>query len=361
MRSVQIGIVLTILLVLAHAAWGFDVMILLGGGSNSSSDALKSALLAEPMIESATVVQAYGQPQSVEVLAGYDVVFANGIDGFMGTGEQGDHLADYIDLGGALVADANACIITVDTGLGGRLVSDDYLPVQCASETYGGEMYLGGCEDEHLIMSGVDTLHGKFGGVHYCGHSDESQWVAYWTGSEDLVYTWGPVVGINLDYDNYYVVDDAGQLASNAAVYAWTQTPPKAKLIDPDSAPNNGPIGVWITGGPFWEGGTEAWLVGPAKAEIPGQNLQVQPGWHDLLCDFDLTGAEPGLYDVVVVNPIGLGGMAGGFTVTEGTGDDDDDTGDDDSGDDDAGDDDDDDDDDDGGGCGCSMTDFGSD
>lgn len=124
-------------------------------------------------------------------------------------------------------------------------------------------------------------------------------------------------------------------------------SPPAVDAINPASGTNDGTVSVTITGNYFIDGNTEVKLSGPAKADIAGENVVVV-NEQTLNCDFNLEGAEVGLYDVVVTTPLGDGALEDGFEVTTPSDDDtDDDTSDDDTDDDSGGDDDD------GGGCGC--------
>ncbi|HDH96544.1 MAG TPA: hypothetical protein ENF73_02305 [Proteobacteria bacterium] len=127
------------------------------------------------------------------------------------------------------------------------------------------------------------------------------------------------------------------------SLYGTEGSTPVVSSIDPSEGTNDGVVSVTITGENFVEGDTDAKLSGPAKADIPASNLTVVDA-NTLTCDFDLTGAEPGMYDVVVTTLYGEGVLEDGFEVTEPAADDDTDD------DDDTGDDDDD-----NGGCGCAF------
>jgi len=104
---------------------------------------------------------------------------------------------------------------------------------------------------------------------------------------------------------------------------------PVVSSIDPSEGTNDGVVSVTITGDNFVPDNTTAKLSGPAKADIVADNLTVVDS-QTITCDFDLTGAEPGMYDVVVTTPYGEGMLEDGFEVTEPAADDD--TADDDTG-----------------------------
>jgi len=125
---------------------------------------------------------------------------------------------------------------------------------------------------------------------------------------------------------------------------------PEVAGIDPDKGQPGATVGVTITGDHFF-GAPAVKLMGPVNTEINATNVVVTDV-NTISCDFDLTGAATGDYDVVVSTENGEGTLVAGFSVNESAGDDDanDDINDDDS----AGDDDNDDSgDDDDGCCGC--------
>ena len=92
--------------------------------------------------------------------------------------------------------------------------------------------------------------------------------------------------------------------------------PPGAFTIRPAAGGNAGTVTVQIFGSGF-QGGTTVKLTGLGP-DIVGSNTTV-PNAFVLNTSFDLTGATPGVRDVVVTNPDGTSAtLTGGFTVEQG-------------------------------------------
>jgi len=99
------------------------------------------------------------------------------------------------------------------------------------------------------------------------------------------------------------------------------ETPlPTVEAVDPDHGAQDANVSVTITGNHFFGTPTVRLdaIVGP---NIGAANVLVSD-LNTLTCDFDLTGAAAGEYDMVVITANGAGIMAGGFTV-QGNADDD--------------------------------------
>lgn len=92
---------------------------------------------------------------------------------------------------------------------------------------------------------------------------------------------------------------------------------PTVTEIDPISAPNTASIGVTITGTGFLDGATAA-LQKAGETDIGGTSLTVVND-QQITCDFDITGATVGLWDVTVTNTDAQSGtLPDGFEVLAG-------------------------------------------
>lgn len=92
----------------------------------------------------------------------------------------------------------------------------------------------------------------------------------------------------------------------------WIQT------IVPNRGGNAGTVSVTIRGGPFVAGAT-AELTRAGQPDLVPDSVSVEQNGFALAATFNLTGAAPGTYNVVVTNPDGASAtLSGGFTIEEG-------------------------------------------
>src|SRR5690606_2797959 len=99
----------------------------------------------------------YGTPD-LGTLQGYDAVLVFSDALFQNSTLLGDNLADFVDGGGGVVTMvfANASI-----PIGGRWASQNYDPLEPASQSEGTELTLGTIYDSnHLILNGVNAFSG---------------------------------------------------------------------------------------------------------------------------------------------------------------------------------------------------------
>jgi len=90
--------------------------------------------------------------------------------------------------------------------------------------------------------------------------------------------------------------------------------------ILPGSGGNTGQVTAHIGGGGFVDGAS-ARLRRPGQSDIVGSLTQVDVGGASIATTFDLTGATPGVWSVVVTNPDSTSKtLSGGFTVNAGVG-----------------------------------------
>jgi hypothetical protein len=103
--------------------------------------------------------------------------------------------------------------------------------------------------------------------------------------------------------------------ASNPVAFTVPGTPigPQVTSITPNSGPQNTVVGIDLAGSNFQAGATVRLEGNGTVINAGGVNV-VPPA--RITCTFDLTGAPPGQYDVVVKNPDNSEGkLAGGFAV----------------------------------------------
>ena len=91
---------------------------------------------------------------------------------------------------------------------------------------------------------------------------------------------------------------------------------PSVTGIDPDSGVNTGPVTITNLSGTGFKDGATVTLLKSGETNISGTGVVVAAP-DRITCNFDLTGAKTGAWDVLVTNDDGQQGtLAGGFTVT---------------------------------------------
>jgi PKD repeat protein len=125
----------------------------------------------------------------------------------------------------------------------------------------------------------------------------------------------GKFTGLALDaFDSPFIVYYSA--SQKDMMFMYDQPLPLVSSITPNSALNTGPlIGAVIAGNFFLLGSTAKLVSSATKLEIDATNVSVDSP-QQITCDFDLTGAPIGLYDVVVTTSAGDGALSQGFTVT---------------------------------------------
>ena len=97
--------------------------------------------------------------------------------------------------------------------------------------------------------------------------------------------------------------------------YAYDLPAPSILSVDPDTATNGDTLtGVSVTGAEFTADSTVTLIHSETDMEIAAENLAVQSS-TDLTCDFDLSLAWIGTWDIRVTNPSGQATLEDGFTV----------------------------------------------
>ena len=134
------------------------------------------------------------------------------------------------------------------------------------------------------------------------------------TGSTDIACSFdltGAAVGI---WD-VYVANPDGQGATLTGGFTVNHAAPTVTSITPDSGVNTGPVGITDLKGANFYGTPTVQLQKSGQNSITATSV-VLTGSTDIACNFDLTGAAAGSWDVYVANPDGQDAtLTGGFTM----------------------------------------------
>src|SRR5262249_44959748 len=113
----------------------------------------------------------------------------------------------------------------------------------------------------------------------------------------------GTSVGLGPTSVTISVADEAGHISTCAATFTVTDTPwPTITSISPTTGDaGTTASGIGVTGSNF-EAGTTVTLVRLGQSSITASNVVVVDS-SNITCDFDLSGAVGGAWNVVVTNP----------------------------------------------------------
>ncbi len=153
--------------------------------------------------------------------------------------------------------------------------------------------------------------------------------VVYYAGgrlryAEDSGSTWGLyTLDVEPSYWSNIALDSAGNphvvyYSSIEMDLRYTRLlgPPSVTAVTPDSGINTEPTGLIIIEGAGFTSDSEVTLFkADTSDEIQGTSVDVL-SQTTLNCVFDLTGEWPGLWDVRVSNPAGMGVLENGFQIT---------------------------------------------
>ncbi|MEM9463516.1 MAG: DUF4215 domain-containing protein [Myxococcota bacterium] len=174
-------------------AWNNDVSMKLAAyaGVLGQIDVYDASMVTPTLVE----LQAYDA-----VLVYSDTGFANGI-------VLGDVLADYSDAGGGVVV----AVFAYSISLGGRLVTDGYLPMTFAGQSQDVVHTLVIDDPTHRIMDNVMTFNGGTSSYHHApvGLAPGGTLVASWNHGEPLVSVATPMVGRTVSINFYPPSSDA--------------------------------------------------------------------------------------------------------------------------------------------------------
>ena len=161
------------------ASWNGDVQAKIQGTALFSS-------VDEFLIDSSTPL--------LSTLQSYDAVLVYSDASFHDSDAIGDVLADYMDGGGGVVLCTFAFITPGGLGIGGRIVTDGYLPFTTASQNQNTQMQLVADLPGHELLQGVASFDGGTSSYHNSSISTVpgATQVAHWTNNQPLVSTWAP-------------------------------------------------------------------------------------------------------------------------------------------------------------------------
>ncbi len=109
-----------------------------------------------------------------------------------------------------------------------------------------------------------------------------------------------------------------GQAICDIGAYEFGASTSLITAIRPNKGGNAGTVSTTIYGGPFAAGATVK-LVRTGQQDIVADPVSLGQGDFTLAATFNLTGAAPGVYDVVATSPDGASTtLSGAFTIEEG-------------------------------------------
>ncbi len=125
----------------------------------------------------------------------------------------GDLLADYVDEGGGVVLSTFAFNPSDELGIGGRILTEDYLPFTQADQVDDYPLYMEMDLPSHPILDGVSYFYGGSSSYHeYLDIDNDATLVASWDDGTPLIaikeFDYGRVVGLNFYPVSSYERDD---------------------------------------------------------------------------------------------------------------------------------------------------------
>jgi PKD repeat protein len=135
-------------------------------------------------------------------------------------------------------------------------------------------------------------------------------------GGEQITCTFN-LLGATAGPWDVVVTNDDSQSDTLAGGFEVIYPAPTVDEIDPDTGVNNGNVTITdLSGTGFRDGATVA-LNRTGYLDIPGMDVWVAPAGDQITCVFDITGAEAGLWNVVVTNDDDQSAtLADAFTIT---------------------------------------------
>lgn len=299
-------------LIVANNSESFDTLVLYNDQSETPDD-LVAALEDVPDIDLVEIFDGHVTTPDLTTLASYDLVYIHSYNHPWADDEVlGDNLADFIDSGGAIVAD----LCTIALGclpVKGRFLTENYLPMS-GDILYDKGIILGKNDSAHPIMKGVNSVKQNF--YTFASLVSGADLIASWENKEYLVALKGSVVSLAMllanDYWNGY---DNSLLVTNSAVCVWAQSKnPVYESIAPISSLPVDDVTLLVKGNFFHYKHMEVTLAGPGL-DAEGCNISVTD-YQTMVIDFDLSAAEPGSYDIIITNSHGTITVEDVFTVS---------------------------------------------
>lgn len=230
---------LAVMLLVCSAFWvqsaiAQDVAVLGAPSTDSWNDDVVAKVTASGSFDSVTGINVKTMTPTLNELSAYHAVLVYSDSSFFDGTALGDVLADYVDAGGGVTI-ATFAFWSSGQGLsiGGRLVSDGYLPFTQDTQASPGGLTLVPIIVNHPLLNGVGSFNGGTSSYHntVLSITNGATLVAEWSNGEPLVGTLTPsagtVVGLNFyppstDARNDFWVasTDGGILMANALNYS---------------------------------------------------------------------------------------------------------------------------------------------
>lgn len=185
-----------------QSAMAQDVAVLGSPNSDSWNDDVVAKITAAGSFDSVTGINVKAMTPTLNELSAYDAVLVYSDAGFSDADALGDVLADYVDAGGGVTV-ATFAFWNSGINIGGRLVSDGYLPFTQASQASPGGLTLVPIIVGHPLLNGVSSFNGGTASFHntVLSIANGATLVAEWSNGEPLVGaltpSTGTVVGLN--------------------------------------------------------------------------------------------------------------------------------------------------------------------
>ncbi len=184
-------------------------ILIVSADNHSQENHLKRQLLALQGVGQVDTFDAMSQTPSLATLQLYDLVLVFSNNMWFDPVALGDHLADYLDSGGVVVASTFSWYAG-PTAIAGRWMDDDYSPFASTGDTLFSESTLGNYTIGHPLMAGVTALNAFYRNSSTLAPGATA--VASWADGALLVATKGHAVGINA-YLGDYPLKSGGEFA----------------------------------------------------------------------------------------------------------------------------------------------------
>jgi trimeric autotransporter adhesin len=138
-------------------------------------------------------------------------------------------------------------------------------------------------------------------------------WVSSTQVTADFTIPGGATVGT--DWSVFLQNNDDGKSSTLSDAFTVEYPPPVVTTITPGSGTNDGTVHITNLAGSGFRSGATVKLSMPGQPDIPGTGVSASPPGR-IVCDFNLTGAAVGVWDVTVTNTdLKSGTLLDGFTV----------------------------------------------
>lgn len=180
---------------------------------------LINELVKDPLMGRVDYVDAGITIPALSQLATYDAVITYPDNPYDDEVPLGNHLADYVDIGGKVIL-STFCWQDTSANLKGRIMTAGYSPLDATTHSdHNSVANLGAFDSESPIMLGVTAASTQY--RDYTALASGATWVASWDDAENLVAYKGSVVAINgyLGEGGTSFTGDLALMARNAVKY----------------------------------------------------------------------------------------------------------------------------------------------